>query len=239
MAKKMGEESNTEDQTPGTDSDAGSNVTEATFLEACAEIAEQNRLVSAANERRKVIRKKWKANGITLGALDTILKMADWDREEVQDHFATRRKYAGWMGLPIAKDRDMFEGLSEDEFQRQEWEHKGLTQGLLNREPKPPEECPANMHQAFMTGFHKGQERRSESGARGTKAKAKPAGEKKAPAKKATAKKDAKADEKPADDGKPEAPKGGYRDAAAQQDAKAAEATAKGETATAAAETTH
>lgn len=229
MARKMGEEPSTQEQTPGTDSEAEGNVTEATFLEACAEIAEQNRLVKAANERRKVVRKKWKANGVTLGALDSTLKMADWDRDEVRDHFATRRKYATWMGLPIAKDGELFEGMSETEVQKEEWKQKGLTHGLLDRKPEAPEECPANMHQSFMEGYHLGQERRAGSGARGakkpsTKAPAKPAAGKKPPAKKAA---------------KGAAPKGGYRDTAAKQDAAAAAAGEGGDAAAPAEETKH
>lgn len=137
------------------------NVTQDTFLQACNEIASENEKVAAANEARKRVRKKWKAEGIELGVLDETLAEADWGRNEIREKEETRRKYRLWLNLPAGTQPDLFQQVdtSDPKKAAQEWSDKGVTAGLRALERKPPEECPAEHHQDFLTGYDTGQRR--------------------------------------------------------------------------------
>lgn len=129
------------------------NVTSATFLEAVREIAKVNAEARAINEKRKGIRKKWKAEGIELGLLDAALKMAEWDRAEVRSHFDTGRRYAEWLGLPVGHQPDMFKNLGDDEIQKREWFALGQVASRLGKPQKAPEECPPEYISDYLRGF--------------------------------------------------------------------------------------
>lgn len=159
MARKLGTgagDSNVVPMNPNADAkrEQASNVTSATFLEAVREIAKVNAEMRSLNERRKGIRKKWKAEGLELGILDATLKMAEWDRAEVRDHFDNARRYAEWLGLPVGVQADLFKGLGDDEVQKSEWRALGRVASNLGRAAKPPEECPPEYRQSWMQGFN-------------------------------------------------------------------------------------
>lgn len=159
MARKLGTgagDSNVVPMNPNADAkrEQASNVTSATFLEAVREIAKVNAEMRSLNERRKGIRKKWKAEGLELGILDATLKMAEWDRAEVRDHFDNARRYAEWLGLPVGVQADLFKGLGDDEVQKTEWRALGRVASNLGRAAKPPEECPPEYRQSWMQGFN-------------------------------------------------------------------------------------
>lgn len=135
------------------------NVSSSTFLEAVTEISRINAEARAVNERRKAIRKKWKAEGIELGILDATVKMAEWERSEVRSHFDTARRYADWLGLPIGTQQDLFKGLSDDQIQAKEWYSVGRVASATGKPGRPPEECPEEYHQDFMRGFNDEDER--------------------------------------------------------------------------------
>lgn len=130
------------------------NVTSATFLEAVREIAKVNAEMKALNERRKGIRKKWKAEGLELGILDATIKMAEWDRAEVRAHFDNARRYAEWLGLPIGTQQDLFAKLGDDAVQKKEWFALGAVASRLGRPNKAPEECPPEYRQHWQAGFN-------------------------------------------------------------------------------------
>lgn len=158
MARKLGssDDNNVVALNPSADArrELSSQVTSSTFLDAVREIAKVNAEASALNERRKGIRKKWKAEGIELGLLDAALKMAEWDRSEVRSHFDTSRRYAEWLGLPIGQQADLFKTLTDDKVQKAEWFGLGRVSSRLGKPGRPPEECPEEYHQAFMAGFN-------------------------------------------------------------------------------------
>lgn len=129
-------------------------VTEGSFLTAVKEIGEATRAVDAANGVRKAIRKKWKASGISLGALDRATRMVEWDRQEVRESFSTEKRYAEWLGLPISMQADAFKGLSDDDIQNREWNAVGRSYSRAGKVGRPPEECPPDYMQAFMRGFN-------------------------------------------------------------------------------------
>lgn len=131
----------------------GGNITRETFLEAQAEITEATNAVKAANERRKATRKKWKANGIELGVLDAVVKMAEWDRSEVRANFDNRRRYAEFMGLPYGTQPGLFEGMSEDERGSSEWYASGKTAKLAGFAREAPDTCPDRFQTSFLHGY--------------------------------------------------------------------------------------
>lgn len=158
MARKLGTGAgdNVVPMNPNADArrEVQGNVTSATFLEAVREIAKVNAEMRSLNERRKGIRKKWKAEGLELGILDATLKMAEWDRAEVRDHFDNARRYAEWLGLPVGVQADLFKGLGDDEVQKAEWRALGRVASNLGRPAKAPDECPPEYQQAWLQGFN-------------------------------------------------------------------------------------
>jgi hypothetical protein len=157
MAKKVGSDSpDPKMTTPGaTVLSDNAVVTEGSFLTAVKEITQATLKVKLANEDRKAIRKKWKASGIVLGPLDTMVKMAEWNRGEVRDHFSVEKQYASWLGLPVeGRQTDAFKGLSDDQIQAKEWNAAGRTASRTGKPARPPEECPEEFHQAFMRGYN-------------------------------------------------------------------------------------
>lgn len=158
MARKV---SDIKDASDAPDGDQTSNLTQDTFLEFVNGIANANAKVAAANEERKKIRKSAKAAGIELGHLDAALKMADWSRNEVRDHFKVQAKYAAWLNLPVGFQPDMFKPVDSEDPKRSadDWKQAGVTAGLRGADPKPGSEVPPEHHQVWMEGWHTGQRR--------------------------------------------------------------------------------
>lgn len=161
MAKKVGSEDKADRagaKGAGAPEPTNQVVTAESYLAAVKEITMATAKVKAANEVRKSIRKQWKAAGIELGVLDSMVRMADWNRGEIRDHFEIQQRYAEWLGLPVApgvlKQGDILKGLSDDEVQRREWFALGRTYNRTGKSGRPPEECPDEFHQAFMAGFN-------------------------------------------------------------------------------------
>jgi hypothetical protein len=157
MAKTVG--SDADPRMPASPGAGGSGtnavVTEGSFLQAVKEVGAATLKVKLANEERKTVRKRWKASGIALGPLDAMVKMAEWDRGEIRDHFSVEKQYATWLGLPVeGRQAEMFKGLADDEIQAKEWFATGRTASRTGKPPRAPEECPPEFHQAFMRGYN-------------------------------------------------------------------------------------
>lgn len=161
MAKRVGSEDAPKLGAAGAGAPThGSNivVTPELYLEAVKKITLAQAKVKAANEEKNGIRKHYKGAGIELGVLDAMVKMAEWSRGEIRDHFAVQARYAEWLGLPVApgvlRQGDMMAGLDDQEVQRREWFAIGRTTSRTGKPGRPPEECPEEFHQAFMAGFN-------------------------------------------------------------------------------------
>ena len=133
--------------------DISGNLTSETFLQSVQEMAAINAEMRSVNEKRKKVRKTIKARGIELGDLDAVVRMSDWDREEVRASFDRRRRYAEWLGLPIAHQADMFKGLTQEQKSAAEWEATGRTAYLAAKGPQPPEECPEPFKLNWLRGY--------------------------------------------------------------------------------------
>lgn len=129
-----------------------SNVTPETFLQAVREVSAINAKVAAMNEERKGIRKKWKANGIELGHMDAIMKMADWDPADVAEAFRLRKEYATFLGLQTFSQKDMFANASDDEVSKAEWRSRGIVASRMGRPAVIPDDCPPDYAQDFLEG---------------------------------------------------------------------------------------
>lgn len=155
MAKKVGAaEKPPAPETP----QPGHNVTEGAFLNAVKEITAAQARVKEANTALKAIRKKWKAANIELGVLDRTVKMAEWSRPEVREHFDTAKKYAEWLGLPTGARAGEQSSLEPALEQAREWKAAGRTYCLSGRPCKAPDECPPENIQDFTAGWHEADE---------------------------------------------------------------------------------
>lgn len=151
MAKKLGEDGSQVGK--AADEAAKTNVTQDVFLDGIRKLTAINEKQKKVNEERRAVRKQLKANGLELGALDAALKMADWERSEVREHFDLRRRYAQWLGLPIGTQAELFDGKKDDEILTEEWTAAGRTAALTGKPARPPENCPPAYHETFMKGF--------------------------------------------------------------------------------------
>lgn len=132
-------------------------VTEEFFLKAVKDIGAENDKVKAAAHARKLVRNEFKLAGIQLGLLDATVKMAEWSRGEIRDHFGTAAQYAQWLAMPVAPGVVKQATLAtedDDAIQRREWFALGRTYSRTGKPGRPPEECPDEFHQAFMGGFN-------------------------------------------------------------------------------------
>lgn len=158
MAKTVGSEDGPKIKTPGAPPPAGDNVTRGTFLEAVQDIVEHRGKVEAAKNLMSARRKHWKSLGITLGALDRMVKMAEWSRGEIRDHFDTERQYAEWLGLPTGPRP---KGQTDEEthlFIASEWRAMGRTANLAGKPAQAPEECPGENVQDWLAGWNEADE---------------------------------------------------------------------------------
>lgn len=143
MVKKAGEEDGADDRGPKASGSARvkGNVTKEVFLSAAKDLAQLNAEADAIRQRRNTARKQFKANGIELGKLDATLKMAEWERQEVRDHFDTARTYAEWMNLPVGAQKDLWAGMDSEEIIASEWHADGWAKRLAGKPNTPPENC--------------------------------------------------------------------------------------------------
>lgn len=132
---------------------AGHNVTEEVFLKAAAEMAQLAAERTEINQRISARRKQFKANGIELGKMDLVLKMAEWDRGEVREHFDTEIRYARWMNLPVGTQPDMFKGMADDEVQAREWYDTGVSHRRAGKGRSLPDHCPEAFIQFYDRGY--------------------------------------------------------------------------------------
>lgn len=154
MAKQLGKEGKPAKAEKAKEAAASAgNVTRETFRESVNELVEANRVLKAATETRKRVRKVIKARGIELGHLDAVVRMADWDREEVRQAFEYRRQYAEWLGLPIGSQADLFKGMSDAERLAAEWEARGATDFYAAKTGQAPEDCPEENKLDYKRGF--------------------------------------------------------------------------------------
>jgi len=94
---------------------ASSNaVDDETFRAFVRLAAEANEVCEKANSAKKRLRKQIKAAGIQLGDFDAVMKMTDWGRSEVREHFDRRTLYAKWLNLPVGSQGEMFTSGSEN-----------------------------------------------------------------------------------------------------------------------------
>lgn len=132
---------------------AGHNVTEEVFLKAASEMAALAAERTEINQRISARRKQFKANGIELGKMDLVLKMAEWDRGEVREHFDTEIRYARWMNLPVGTQPSMFDGMADDEIQAREWFDTGLSHRRAGKARSLPDHCPEAWIQFYDRGY--------------------------------------------------------------------------------------
>lgn len=141
----------------------GNGLTREVFLRHVKAVTDQKAKVKAEQQKLNTIRTTAKAEGVVLGALDLVVKMADWNREEVRDQFTTQLQYAGYLnlpGIPEGGSLDLFnvnEDVPEEERGPAEWFAIGKTAGLLGREAVPPDTCPPERVQDWLAGRDEGQ----------------------------------------------------------------------------------
>jgi len=139
--------------------EAGHNLTQETFLHFVNVFAAADAKLAEAKSARAAVRKQAKAAGIELNHIDAVRRMADWDREEVQDFFSTRLRYAQWYALPVHTQGDLFVAPPADEvvLGAEQWAAKGFQAGVMGLVGTPPSECPPEHVQDWQHGWGDGQ----------------------------------------------------------------------------------
>lgn len=109
--------------------------------------------------RKKKARKEVKAMGFNLGDLDAVVRMMDWSRDEVKEHFDRKAQYAAWVKLPIGSQGNMFgeESEPEKETAAELVFAKAYQAGIKGSSPECPEEY-LNHNQEWLKGWKGGQD---------------------------------------------------------------------------------
>lgn len=131
-----------------------SNLNQPAFLDAVRKMAAMDEKAAAIRSARTALRKQFKANGIELGVMDAVMKMADWGRDEQRENFHRRSQYATWLGLAVGYQGELFAAMSDKERADAEWEAAGRTACYTGKPNQPPEDCPPVHHAAFMRGWN-------------------------------------------------------------------------------------
>lgn len=174
MARKLGDDSSKIAKEEA-EAEARSNLTQPAFLDAVRQMAAMDEKVAGLRAQRTALRKKLKAEGIELGVLDAVMKMADWGRNEQRENFKRRQQYAAWLGLAVGHQGELFkDGMSDKEREAAEWHAAGRTACYTGKPAVPPEECPPIHHQDFMKGWHEADSQEWDDAAPATKSEAKP-----------------------------------------------------------------
>lgn len=138
MAKAAGSEDKGPSETEGRKNGPSPEV----FLNAVKKQAALNAERKALSEKISQARKIFKADGIELGLMDSVIKMAEWDRGEVRQHFDNLGLYARLINLPVGTQTDMFKDMTDEQFQQAEWHNAGITAARAGRARVCPDNCP-------------------------------------------------------------------------------------------------
>lgn len=101
-----------------------------------------------------------KTDGFARKELQSILDDSKATRRDLVEEEERRAKLRVWAGLPAGAQPDLF-GLPSPARDEIDAEAEGYQAGLRGDDPKPGDHISPNYHQAFMTGWHKAQERRA------------------------------------------------------------------------------
>ena len=141
---------------------SGSNqASEAEFRTAINILAKIEEEGDLYRSRKKRARKEIKAMGFNLGDLDATMKMMDWGRDEVKEHFERRAIYARWVKLPIGSQGDLLAGPDAKEENPETAGDlvfaKAYQAGIQGKSPECPEEY-LDHNQDWSKGWKAGQD---------------------------------------------------------------------------------
>lgn len=129
--------------------------------------------LESIDERMQAIREEWKAarkeavaDGFALrDEIDLGMRIRTADKREMISASLRRQlQTAAYLGLPVNFQMDMFAGAAASDDAIATAFESGLTAGIEGLNPQSPEQFAAgDLNQAWMDGWHKGQERLREA----------------------------------------------------------------------------
>ena len=141
---------------------AGHNIDDAAvFRVYVADLTAIDEKIETLKAARNKLRKTAKANGIELKLADAIIRLADWEPEQIKERFAVTERYARFMGLPVGTQPSLFddERLPDVERDRAKWDARGFSDGVrgVGWADKAPAECGPDCTQSYGAGWERGQ----------------------------------------------------------------------------------
>lgn len=129
-------------------------------------IADAKAEAKEAMDEVKSAKKTAEADGLTLGVINLLLKMADWTPGELRVFFSELREYAQAMGYPTNSQGDLFEAAFDEKVpqparEELEWGIRGFKDGVMGRgnPEEPGNECPTTgCRQEYGRRWLEGQE---------------------------------------------------------------------------------
>jgi NACalpha-BTF3-like transcription factor len=113
----------------------------------------RNRAVAAIRQARKAA----KDDGLSLGDLDAIRRLAKKEKHEIVSIFNTQVLYASFLDVPVIGQLEMFEVPSEDVNWEAEARQDGERSAKLGRnENENPHDEGTPAHAAWVAGFADG-----------------------------------------------------------------------------------
>ena len=125
------------------------------------EIGRAKAVVDALNAERKEVMDLAVAAGFKKYEIEDQLKDLVAPKVNQSEKEARRARFRAWLGLPAGAPPQT--ELPLEVRDEQDWEADGYRAGIRADEPKPPKECPPRFGQAWMKGYHAGQEQNAKA----------------------------------------------------------------------------
>lgn len=143
------------------DDDDGEELTKEKFKLVLGSLIKSNQLRDEAALKRKGVRKTAKVS-VELMQIDMVIKMLDWEPQEIRDYITRLLLYMDFADLLGRREKndqlDLFPVKDPDVQSREDWKLRGLLAATLGKGTfgVPPPECPPERHVDFLAGVHEG-----------------------------------------------------------------------------------
>lgn len=141
--------------------ETGNGLTKDTFREHLKKLIAANGDRDTVMAARKTMRKEAKAAGIDLEKIDMVIRMLEWEPQEIREFIETLLAYMDFAELlrgRKSEDLTLFPEMEPEARAKADWELRGFLAATTGKGTfgTPPEECPPELHQDYLQGVHRG-----------------------------------------------------------------------------------
>lgn len=125
-------------------------------------IIAQRQVIQSAQKVLGRLRKEAKADGLTLGTLDAMIRLLEMSPDEQRVFFSEHHTYAEALHIahvPVGSQLDLLDANLDPEVRSRDWRARGFSAATTGKGVPgvPPAECPPEHHQDWLSGWNDGQ----------------------------------------------------------------------------------